>query len=96
MANKVTRRYASLDTFGADVDLKTGDAHVLSITVVAAGGAKAAHFINADGDKVFAVSAPTGEARTYSPAEPVRVFGLTYDDSESSTASGDYVIVHFS
>jgi hypothetical protein len=95
MANIVTDQYALIDTFGSDVVLKTGRCKVLSITVYAAAAAEIARFKNAKGDLVLMVGGIQDAVAQFAASQPIGLFGLTFDDTNSTLEANDLVIVHF-
>lgn len=95
MANHIGDRHAVIDTFGADVTLKSGECKVLLITIYAAGAGELATFIDNSGQIVFMVSAGTGLVDSIMMPTPIGVDGLVFDDSASTLEAGDALVVHF-
>jgi len=95
MANIVEKNYAYIDTFGADVRIWSGDGKLLSITTVCVGAAEMAHFKNDKGHTVFVTGGLTSLVDHFCPARPIRVWGLTFDDTASTMEAGDFLVIHF-
>ena len=95
MANNLGATVAYIDTFGADVVMKTTYCKIVSITVYAEGGAEIAYFKNKHGTPVAIVGGLTALVSHFTPCQPITVEGLTFDETLSTLEANDIVIVHF-
>jgi len=95
MANYAGQRHAVIDTFGADVTLKTGRCKVLSISVFCDTEAGVAIFIDNFANPVAMAGGAIGACDDYTPCQPIGCDGFIFDDSASTLDANDYVIVHF-
>jgi len=95
MANQTTGNPVVIDTFGSDVAISSNKIKVTSIVVEGASAGDTAVFLDRDGNEVSRLSnAANGASVVWSPAEPFRFNGLTFDDSASSLAAGDFVFIY--
>jgi hypothetical protein len=95
MANHLGERHAVLDTFGADVTLKSGRCKVLSISVFADTEIGMAVFIDNKGNRVAMVGGVISSVEQFTPCQPIGCEGFIFDDSASTLDAADFVIVHF-
>lgn len=96
MANDLTGSPMRIDTFGADVDIKaSGRTLIKNITVTAYTSAKTITFIDADAANVLVLECPAGETISWPMFDDKVLFdnGLTFDDSESDLAAGDFIFI---
>ena len=94
MANDTGLNPARIDTFGSDVTISDRQVSVLSIVVEGASAGDTATFIDKNGNEVLRLSvAAAGGSVIWSPARPFLFNGLTFDDSASDLAAGDFIYV---
>jgi len=92
-ANTVGTNPIRIDTFGADVTIKSsGRLNVDAIVLTAYTSAKTVTFIDASGANCLVAEVPTGETVTISG--PLQFSnGLVFDDSASDLAAGDFIFI---
>jgi hypothetical protein len=97
-ANDLDSNPNRIDTFGADAVIHASSIQIKNITITAYTSAKNIVFIDADGDICLVLVCPAGESVSWPPAGsgPVTFAnGITFDDSASELAAGDYIFVFF-
>lgn len=94
MANDLTTSPMRIDTFGADVVVSADPIWVTALIATGYSSAKTVTFIDADAANVLVLEVSSGGTGQFTPAIPVLFRnGLTFDDSESDLASGDFVFI---
>ena len=96
MANNVNINPAYIDTAGGDVTISSGIVTVSLMSLTDnAGAAKKVVFIDNDSNVVAVIQAAANGTSLWDPAEPFCFQnGLIYDDSASSVANNDIVLVY--
>jgi len=94
MANDLSSNPVRIDTFGSDAEIADRNVSVVSIVMEGATAGDTATFIDMNGGEVLRLSTGVNaQSIVWSPAKPFLFNGLTFDDSASDLASGDYVFV---
>lgn len=95
MANDVDGFPIRIDTFGADVDISAKKIQIKNITVTAYTSAKTVTFLDADGAVVLVLECPAGGTVSWPAFDDGIYFdnGLTFDDSGSDLAAGDFIFI---
>ena len=96
MANNTGSNPVFIDTFGGDVTIGTGVVIVTSIVMEGATAGDTATFIDSQGVEVLRLSnGVNGASAIWTPSEPFKFpNGLIMDDSASSLAAGDFILVY--
>lgn len=94
MANDLTTSPMRIDTFGSDVVISADAVRVTAVVATGYTSGKTVTFIDADGANVLIFEVASGGTGQFTPAKPVLFRnGLTFDDSESDLASGDFIFI---
>ena len=95
MANQLTGNPVVIDTFGADVVINANKVTVTSIVMEGATAGDTATFLDRDGNEVLRLSNDIATAsKVWTPAEPFKFNGLTFDDSASDLAANDFIFIY--
>jgi hypothetical protein len=94
MSNVVTGTTRRIDTFGSDVVIDTKIIEVFAIYITAYTSAKTITFIDNDAAVVLVLEVAAGSTAQITPAKPIKFSnGLTFDDSASDLAAGDFIFI---
>ena len=94
MANDLSSNPVRIDTFGADAEISDRNVSVVSIVMEGATAGDTATFLDKNGGEVLRLSNSIGSASAvWSPAKPFMFNGLTFDDSASDLAGGDFIFI---
>ena len=95
MANDTSGYPIRIDTFGADVTISDKRIRIHKILITAYTSGKTVTFIDADAANVLVLECPVGETISWPDGDDGALFGngLTYDDSASDLAAGDFIFI---
>jgi len=94
MANSLGTSPIRIDTFGADVVVSSVGISVQAMIITAYTSAKTVTFIDAAGVNVLVVEVALGTTLSLIFPKPIRFSnGLTFDDSASDLAAGDFIFI---
>lgn len=93
MANSLKGSPLTIDTFGADVTIDTGDCRIVAILWTAYTSTKTVTFIDVDGNTIMKLEIEAGSSQ-FTPSRPANFSnGLVFDDSESDFEAGDFISI---
>jgi len=95
MANDLGNSPMRIDTFGADVIIGVGNTFINAMFVTNEdAGVRDLTFIDDDGAVCLFLKIAADATAQLTPSKPMRFSnGITYDDSASDTAAGDFIFV---
>ena len=95
MANITAGGIRKLDTFGADVVIDAGVYTLNAMYITAYTSAKTSTFLDNDAVVILVLEVAAGATGQITPSKPIRFpNGLTFDDSASDLAAGDFVFLY--